>query len=570
MISFEKFAETRKIELIYLIAGALILYFLLNLIGAWIDGPTIDEPMYIATGNAYLRYGAFHLNTFHPWLVKLFAGAATLIVGAKDDGAGIAVLYAFKYVGFFFHGNPGRLHELTFAARVSVILLNTGLASALLYLTAKWMGNTAAFFLCILLLFDPTFLAHSRYVTLDVSCALLCSIAGIYIAGSLNRPFSRFWYAALLLFVSLQTKFVAWLIVPAVWVACLFHVKFKPVPAVKGTLRLALMTLVAALLTGSIYQAGVRTLDAGRVERFASRLLLEGPKELWEVTEALKYHQFLKGPRLYLAGVFSTLNLTQREKPGIVRIGGRITAKPASVYYPLVFIFKETLPSLMLLSLSLLWWIRTVCTLKAPDGRRRPIILFAAVFVAMFWAVAMNSRLNIGIRHLLPTFPLIFLLASMSLQQILRSTRMCMLKASIFVLLTLHVGSTLLSFPDLLPYFNELTLFQGGKPVAFDSNFEWGQDTWRLYKTAKKLGISDVYYSCLSGINPGLFDPSVRFHYTNLADAGRIPAGSYAAFTKSNIEMSYPAMSSWLDNQEKVADIGKTMVLYRVLQQSPG
>jgi hypothetical protein len=126
-----------------------------------------------------------------------------------------------------------------------------------------------------------------------------------------------------------------------------------------------------------------------------------------------------------------------------------------------------------------------------------------ASFVVLYWGYSVQSPLNIGVRHIMPTLPLIAILAAgvwkkwimqfnlstMNINSmtsfaavVMRSLAVRTLRylGLIFLLAWLFIES-LIAAPYFLSYFNE---FGGGTMNGYrwvtDSNYDWGQDLLRL------------------------------------------------------------------------------------------
>jgi hypothetical protein len=119
-------------------------------------------------------------------------------------------------------------------------------------------------------------------------------------------------------------------------------------------------------------------------------------------------------------------------------------------------------------------------------GRRREVVLFLLVPLALYAFVSVRSRLNIGHRHLLPMYPLLCIAAG-SLAARARASR-----PSRFVLLGGLAGvvvSFALATPGYLSYFNVLAGgARGGWRHLLDSNLDWGQDLKRLAAWQREQG----------------------------------------------------------------------------------
>jgi hypothetical protein len=97
------------------------------------------------------------------------------------------------------------------------------------------------------------------------------------------------------------------------------------------------------------------------------------------------------------------------------------------------------------------------------------------VLLTVYWATALTSHLNLGHRHLLPTYPPLFILAGAGAIWLTAKTR-----AMLVVVLAGVVwfaAESLAIRPHYLAYFNQVA---GGPSQAYthlvDSSLDWGQD----------------------------------------------------------------------------------------------
>jgi hypothetical protein len=185
---------------------------------------------------------------------------------------------------------------------------------------------------------------------------------------------------------------------------------------------------------------------------------------------------------------------------------------------------KEPIPTLIIVFLALAlaaWWtIKKTLKRKSTGGPtigRRMLDYLTlnfgefsiASFIVLYWGYSMHSPLNIGIRHILPTIPLIFILAAVvwkkwitklnfgamassymltansimdSFATLARSFLSSIVKYIFLILLLAWLLlETFFAAPYFLSYFNELGGgVQGGYHFVTDSNYDWGQDLLRL------------------------------------------------------------------------------------------
>ena len=145
-------------------------------------------------------------------------------------------------------------------------------------------------------------------------------------------------------------------------------------------------------------------------------------------------------------------------------------------FFPTAFLIKTTLPLLILLALGVVVAGRKAVAAgtHATLARLRPLAPLAALF-AIYWATSLTSNLNIGHRHILPTYPVLFIAAGWLGGFI--TLRRLFLGALITGLALWHIGVSWSARPNYLAYFNELVGgSKNGSRHLVDSSLDWGQD----------------------------------------------------------------------------------------------
>src|SRR5262249_4468416 len=138
------------------------------------------------------------------------------------------------------------------------------------------------------------------------------------------------------------------------------------------------------------------------------------------------------------------------------------------LYFPVAFLVKTPIPTLILLIATFALWIFR--------RRKRLNETFLLVPVVVYFCLAVWAGINIGLRHLLPIYPFIFVLLGSTVAELWnRKNRLA--RSGLLLLSAWYLWSAISIYPNYLAYFNE---FAGGPDnghkILLDSNLDWGQD----------------------------------------------------------------------------------------------
>jgi len=145
-------------------------------------------------------------------------------------------------------------------------------------------------------------------------------------------------------------------------------------------------------------------------------------------------------------------------------------------FFPVTLLVKSPLALLVLLSIAA--WNR-------PRGLTAPVLYAAAILI-----IAMSSHINIGVRHVLPIYIGLSLIAGVLAAQ-LWNTRARLVIAALFAW---QVVSGLIAQPDLISYTNEITRGRPEEWVA-ESDLDWGQDMHRVAAFLNAKGAREVSFT---------------------------------------------------------------------------
>jgi hypothetical protein len=123
----------------------------------------------------------------------------------------------------------------------------------------------------------------------------------------------------------------------------------------------------------------------------------------------------------------------------------------------------------------------------------------------IYLAAAMHSNLNIGIRHILPVYPFLFILLGVVASRAWRKRPKITGWIAGVLLLGLAV-ETYSAFPNYIPFFNAAVGgSRGGVSLLDDSNIDWGQELPDLADWHAKHQDRRLFLSYFGSADPGYY-----------------------------------------------------------------
>ncbi len=127
-------------------------------------------------------------------------------------------------------------------------------------------------------------------------------------------------------------------------------------------------------------------------------------------------------------------------------------------------------------------------------------------------AIAMRTHLDIGLRHIFPVYPFLFIFLVVSAATAYRH-RPKLTTCIVTLLLFGLVSETTSAFPDYIPFFNALAGgSRGGLSLLGDSNLDWGQDLPALAEWQRNHPDRQLYLSRQGSPDPRYYG----LHYIEL------------------------------------------------------
>lgn len=528
----------KRLPLPWLVSAGAVLALAgaLAVTAAWEDSLTVDEPAHLVSGAAVLLKGDFRLSPDHPPLGRSWAALPVLFVSQRWPGDDAPGWREGDYYRFGEHWLSDLNDGLAVArpARLMVIALFLAVVAATACCAGAIFGRPAALLALALAALDPLLLGFGHLAMLDVPATAACLAALVSFRAYLAAPSGlRLGLFAAATSAAFLVKHSAVLLLPAIGVLALLSLRSRgdvPPAPLGGRLRAAAVGLavVAFAVPAAIWAAygfrysPFRGPDAASARMYAGldadgrspadmevawRLALNDPAtgqpRSGVATAALSFaraHRLL--PEAYLYGA------AYAEKKALYRgsyLRGRYSLTGFPEYFPVAFAVKVPLATLLLA-------LGGIAALLARRARPRDPLLFwgLVAFAAVYWGAALSSRLNIGVRHLLPAAPVLFVVASASTAWLSTRAGRWGVGAAVVWL----AGATVANHPHHEAYFNELS---GGRAAGhrwlLDSNMDLGQDHLRLQRWAARHPSERIvlarYFDTLlpRGFRPELFLP---------------------------------------------------------------
>jgi 4-amino-4-deoxy-L-arabinose transferase-like glycosyltransferase len=197
---------------------------------------------------------------------------------------------------------------------------------------------------------------------------------------------------------------------------------------------------------------------------------------------------------------------------------GEVSTRGWLLYFPVAFLVKTPLPTLLILAMAALagWGER-----RTPEGQatawNEETVLWLSMPAAVFFFLPILGGLDIGVRYLIPSLPFLFVLAG----RVARWSRPSPVVARALVvgLLVWLASVSFAAHPDYLPYFNEVAGgSEGGERFLADSNLDWGQDLPRLAEWFREEKPGGIYLAWFGSAPPAAY--GIRYRWLPGKGAG--------------------------------------------------
>ncbi|MDO8803061.1 MAG: glycosyltransferase family 39 protein [Elusimicrobiota bacterium] len=485
------------------------------------ESATFDESFNISSGYSVWSTGRRPLSQPNPPLLLRWLSAPLLAQQLRpfDEAAYRAGPRTYSFS--FLYSNTAAPDILLNRCRAANIVL--GLLLALL--TGLWAfrlaGAAAGFSALAVFAFMPPLLAHAHLATADIGNALLCTAACYFLWRGARAPGRGAAAAAgFACGLAMAGKYTAGIIAPL----GLFYLYSW------GGTRLKWFAFWGAGAALGVW------LGCFPVSPFE-----------WLMTGFSVFRELKGGHETYVLGKMGTSG--------------------SWYYFPLAFLIKTPLPALLLALAGFYGFDR-----RRPGDSER--LRYLIVPAACWMLLGVFSNTQVGVRHILPVYPLLCVWAGLASAALWAGGRLAH-RGAVCLLFAWLAAGTLLAFPGYISYFNEAAGgARGGHRYLLDSNLDWGQGLKELGAYVKEQGAGHIYLSYFGCGDPHAYGikyaPVLMTVCSKLPGDGLPPEGQekklLAVSVSNRLGVYYQphTLFSWLDSRRPVRIISDSIWVYDV------
>lgn len=480
-------------------AVALLVYPLLLFHYIKANSPTFDEGMHIAAGHRYWECADYGINPEHPPLLKLIAAAP--FRGWQFDiysaPCGAAITNNMQLIGTGYRLVNGPMaDEILDKARTMAMLFPMLLLTVIFFATRAWFGPRAAGCAAILTVLEPNLTAHGPLVTTDMAVAAT-TFAAVFCADRyLHKPsLGRLLLLGITLGLALASKHTAVFVPLVLLLQFAAHYWFQHLTAPLRSVPRLFASWVAACVIALVVLWGTYQF---------CYWALPGHSHAFEITKSLddsgqsgtflahalaaiaRFHLL---PESYVAGLQYVVQNSVRAS----YIFGTRHDTGVWYYFPVTVLVKTPLPILFLFALALVT--------AALWRKYKEQMVVALIPIAVFLLSAMSSKINLGVRHVLPVYPFLIVLAAAAMGHYAARYKFAVPVCA--ALLVFQAASYAHSYPNEMAYANEAW---GGPRNLYkylgDSNVDWGQALYRVQDYVAAHKVNDCWIAWFGARKP--------------------------------------------------------------------
>jgi dolichyl-phosphate-mannose-protein mannosyltransferase len=504
---------------------------------------TYDEGPHIIAGLDAWRHGRFDQWNDQPPLGRLLVTAPIVATGAdrwriENLGPSGANFWTIAIAP-----DPVRLAWYT---RPVAVALGLALMWLVWTTTRRLVSEPAALVAATLFACSPGLIAHFSLATVDGTAILFLFATA---AAVLRWRRDRSWPATCVLGVVLGGFLLAkYSALPLVALAIALVLASRSRRAWGARIAMASVALAIALVTvwaAYRFHVGPVTFRNGS---------LAGPygrsnTVIVPVSRPLDLTVRLPAPE-YIAALGGVAQHAVRGQPSFLlgevrRDGGWMR------YFPIVVLLKWP-PTIWIVA-----GIAIVCGVVRPRSVSRELGVLM-LFPAVFFGLAMTTKLNIGDRYVLPAYPFLLVLCATAFEA-LRGRRAAVGVA--VVLIAMQAADAARYAPDYLSYLAPIVPSDRGYEWLSDSNLDWGQGLLALRAYERAHPDREMWLAYFGGVDPRSYGIGAR----SFGEHDRVRGTVVVSATHlSGQYLNDPSAYRWLLEHPRTALLDHTLHVFEV------
>jgi len=455
------------------------------------ESTTVDELAHLTAGHALWARGDYRLQPENGVLPQFVEGIPAVLEHRRlpPPGApGWAEPNVWTLGNLYFHRLGNDLPALLLHGRAMNVLWSLATALLVFWWSRRLFGLGGAAVSLLFWAFSPTFLAHGALATSDMCMTffMLASVTAYWASLRHGSPRTLLASAAVTA-LACVAKYTA-VLLPAMFAvlaatACaqgLLSWRGRRIEGrTKTLMALLASTCVHVVVAWVVIWAFHRfrytpvtdpTLAHDYTRPWATVLASLGGAMAQALAWARLHHAL---PDAYLYGFAFVVDLSHSRG---AFLNGATSLRGWVQFFPYAFLVKTPLGLLIALAGSLIVIVRRLFSRGASAGATQ--LLRVAPLLALFvvyWAASLTSSLNIGQRHLLPTYPVLFI--AVGALGWAWSHDGAIWRWLLALTVAAQVAASTAIRPHYLAFFNQLA---GGPSEGYrhlvDSSLDWGQD----------------------------------------------------------------------------------------------
>jgi hypothetical protein len=505
---------------------------------------TYDEPVHIAEGLNAWRYGRFEQYNDHPTLARLWC---TLPLIGPQWQVDVEPLFdSFRVIRIA----PDPV-ALAWRARAMNVLFGLLLAWLVWRATDRLFSRAAANFALALFAFSPSLIAHFSIAATDGAAALFIFATAWALVRWRQQPtWEKAIKFGILLGLLLLAKFstAPMFVLALLWMLLLGADKIIQAPTRWnwGKTAAALLLALFIVWAGYFFHVAHLTVRDGTL----TATFPNWNTGIVKPVHGDRNYSLLIPAGEYIEGFRELVRHNRQGQPAFFL--GQVSYHGGwKLYYPVVILLKW--PTIVL--------VLSLTGLAIVLGRKVRVptdLWIMASFPALYLAMAIFARFNLGDRHVLPMYPFAILFAAVVWEWAGRKRAVA---ALLIFLASLNAADALRYAPGYLSYFTPFVRPAESFRLLTDSNLDWGQGLLALRDYQRNHPGERISLSYFGSVEPQVYGIQSDF----FGGHKRVPSTVIVSATNlSGQYLAEPERYRWLLERKPVRILDHSLYVFQV------